>query len=806
MGMSFPNCSKNQLVVHTDTVPIMFFLSRSFCGILLLILLLGSSTTSLQAEPPHVSYIFPAGGQRGTKVEFNVGGCYLHELAHFSLQGEGLQATDQIKLTDTLWFEGPRLPKKEGKKAEDYPRDYSGTVEISTEAPTGNANWYVWNSQGVTPSMPFIVGDLPEIVEQEIDGNAIAEQVELPLTINGRIFPREDHDLWSFQAEAGETITCEVLASRIGSGLDSRIVLYDPSGKRLAENDDHHGTDSRLRFTAQESGVYQLSLCDTDLGGLQNYVYRLTLTKGAMVDAVYPLGGKAGESVTLQLQGVGLPQPEESVQLPVESIEAWPLKLASNLHTAQQLQFDVDDLPEYREATDSGNLLAAPAILNGRILTAGEVDQWQFEAREGALYEFDLLAARLGSPLDAVLTIDDSNGNELATADDIKSGVSDARLTWKAPAAGQYTIKIKDRLTSRGGERYAYRLKIKEAESAPGFQLLFSESQISINQDEEKTVNLTLNRIGGFTGPVQIRVEGLPEGITVEPALIEEQKNKVALKLKASKEAPIGLSEINLMGSAEIEGTVMTQQAMLKTEYGEPFLKHIQLATTIPTPFKLKSFYEQKYIPRGSVYAKRFEVERNGYSGPIQVRLSDRQVRHLQGITGPTLTIPAGENAIEYPMLLASDMEAGRLGRIVLMAEAEVQDSSGNRHFVNYCSQDQTDQLIMTIFAERLVVRPQVNSFRAIPGTTIDIPVEVERAFQLEGPVTVSLQLPAHMKGVEAEDLVLSSEQSRGLLNVTFAESGTGPFNMPVHVRAEMLDENGHPIIFDAPLTLVADE
>ena len=40
----------------------------------------------------------------------------------------------------------------------------------------------------------FIVGDLPEVVEDEVDGDQIPQQVTLPVTVNGRIFPRADVD------------------------------------------------------------------------------------------------------------------------------------------------------------------------------------------------------------------------------------------------------------------------------------------------------------------------------------------------------------------------------------------------------------------------------------------------------------------------------------------------------------------------------------------------------------------------------------------------------------------------------------
>ncbi len=44
----------------------------------------------VSADPPHVSYIFPAGGQQGTTVRFHVGGHYLRDICPFEMLGAGI--------------------------------------------------------------------------------------------------------------------------------------------------------------------------------------------------------------------------------------------------------------------------------------------------------------------------------------------------------------------------------------------------------------------------------------------------------------------------------------------------------------------------------------------------------------------------------------------------------------------------------------------------------------------------------------------------------------------------------------------
>ena len=258
------------------------------------------------ADEPVASYIFPAGGQRGTTVAFRVGGLYLHGRAGFEMPGTGVTASPEIREAETVWFEGPMIPLPASQNQEDYPRDCSGNVKIASDAEPGARYWRVWTSQGATPARKFIVGDLPEIVEQEIDGSPVPVEVTLPVTINGRIFPREDVDIWTFRARAGQRFTCEVFAKRIGSPLEARLEITDPRGRHAAEASDRIDGDPRLHFEARQDGIYRARIHDLNLGGLQHYVYRLTITSEPYVDSVFPLGGQRGHILQTELLGVGL--------------------------------------------------------------------------------------------------------------------------------------------------------------------------------------------------------------------------------------------------------------------------------------------------------------------------------------------------------------------------------------------------------------------------------------------------------------------------------------------------------------------
>ena len=314
-------------------------LSSSYGSAFFIVLVCILSTRLLWAVEPSVKYIFPAGGQRGTTVEFRVGGHYFHGAASFAMAGDGITSCDRVEETKTVWFEGPMIFKPFSQRAEDYPKDHLGAVKIKDAAELGLRHWQVWTSQGVTPGRPFVVGDLPEIVEDEIDGAPIAEKITLPVTINGRIFPREDVDIWRFEAKTGDQICCEVVASRIQSPLDSRIEIRTPDGKRAAENIDFYGTDSFLKYQATQTGTHEIRIHDIRFAGLQDYVYRLTMTKEDDYTSPFP-----NANTTQEIAKNDPPDPSFQLGLPSDALNVVRGQSAKLKITAKRMGGFADDI------------------------------------------------------------------------------------------------------------------------------------------------------------------------------------------------------------------------------------------------------------------------------------------------------------------------------------------------------------------------------------------------------------------------------------------------------------------------------
>jgi hypothetical protein len=747
------------------------------------------------AEPPSTAYIFPAGGQRGTVVRARVGGHFLHDRTAFHMAARGIAAPSEIERTSTVWFEGPLIRQPASQQAEDYPKDYAVDLEIDADAPLGDVWWRVANAQGATPRMRFVVGELPEVVEEEIDGDPIPVGVTLPVTINGRIFPREDVDVWQFSVDAGCEITCHAAAQEFGSPLAARIEVRDPAGRPVAEAIAASRTDASLHFVAKESGTYSAFIHDIRYDGLQTHIYRLTVTDGPWLDTVFPLGGQRGATVAFELDGQCLGDAPASHAAALPDGEPGPRRVhlprppgaqgAAGQQSLNPVWLDIGEFPEAMEhepndAAAAAGALRPPAVGNGRIQTPGDVDCWRVPVAQGDELTFRLRAARLDSALDGVLVLRDGSGKELARGGEIRNGVDDLSLSHAAAADGELIVEIHDRSPQRGGRRFGYRLVVEPAQPRWGLDLDREVIAVVAGSDVKIPVRVARTK---FDAPIKIELLGLPEGVTSEPVVAMPGQEKIDLLIKASADVPVWHGPVRVVGTPQTGEVAPAVEAVVPVPLGHPDRRRPWLAVGLATPFKFKGVYDFRYIPCGTTMRKRYEIVREGYDGPLVIELADRQGRHLQGVTGPRVVVPAGATEFEYPLSLPPWMELGRTSRTNLMATGEIPDASGKLHKVVFTTRDQNEQMVALVSPAVMRLRAEPASIAAVLGGQAELRVVVRRDASVTGDVTVEAVIPPHGRDVAAEPLTIPANADTGTLRLRFGEA-PGPFTQPLVIRA----------------------
>ncbi len=199
------------------------------------------------------------------------------------------------------------------------------------------------------------------------------------------------------------------------------------------------------------------------------------------------LGGRPGQVVTLPLPApppgrvlgvwstllrtatVDAADPRKPVLhicVPADApIGLYPLRLAAEAGLSNVRPFCVDTYPEVAESGAHAAVTTAQPVANPCVVTgtadADAADFFRIPVRRGEPLTVEVLARRLGSPFDPVLTLLHPDGRPVAGAyaDDTPGLQTDARVALTPAADGFLVAEVRD-ATYKGGPDHGYRLRI----------------------------------------------------------------------------------------------------------------------------------------------------------------------------------------------------------------------------------------------------------------------------------------------------------------------------------------------------------
>jgi hypothetical protein len=115
---------------------------------------------------------------------------------------------------------------------------------------------------------------------------------------------------------------------------------------------------------------------------------------------------------------------------------------------------------EPNEGFKQSQAITLPVVIEGAIDRPRDVDVYRFAGKKGQKLSAEVLAHRHGSALDAMLTLYNATGQQVAFNDDLAPDTRDARLEVVLPADGDYFLVLID-AHDTGGPAHVYRLMVK---------------------------------------------------------------------------------------------------------------------------------------------------------------------------------------------------------------------------------------------------------------------------------------------------------------------------------------------------------
>ena len=523
-------------------------------------------TTSAQTSFPMITHANPVAVQRGKTVEMivegqmNFAGCYKALFEGTGITAEVVAAAAKAKAGTGRQVSNVKLK-----------------VTVAPDARSGVREFRVASLLGISSVGQLVVVDDPVVAETAANNTAASRPtLTLPCVITGRIEAIEDVDYFKFDAQAGQTLTFEVFCARLQDKIHDlqkhakpMLTLFDGDGRELAANDHFFFADPMLSYKVDRAGTFFLQIRDSTYDGDARWVYAVLATHRPYVAHVYPMAGNPGQMIEVEPVGSAkLVNARMPLTIP-KTLGVQTLQLDLGGVRTNPVTFLVSNLPQCEEqepndTPETATRVTAPAGINGRIGKKRDLDHFVFAAKKGQAIRFEVKARRFGTPfnsrLHGILEVMTPKGVVVA-GNDTTHG-QEAALVFTPAADGDYVLRVRD-LNSKGGDAWVYHVELEAAQ--PDFTVRCDPDKAMIGPGSSTAWYVQVTRTGGFTGAVQVAVEGLPRDVTASPLTIGPTMKEGVIVVTAAPTAAPAAEVVHLIGTAKVKTPDGKEETLTRT-------------------------------------------------------------------------------------------------------------------------------------------------------------------------------------------------------------------------------------------------
>lgn len=764
------------------------------------LLLLISLGLSADAASPVLNRVLPRGGQRGTELTLTVIGQRIEDAQELLFYSPGITVT--------------RIEQPTGEKEKALVgKQFKAHIKIAPDARVGEYCLRLRTATGISEMRSFWVGSLPVVAAAKPDPKLPKKPQEIPLnvTVEGAV-ENESQDLYAIQAKKGQRISVEVEGMRLGeTAFDPFVAILDDQAKELARNDDNafHKQDPILQIIAPADGKYIIQIRESAFGGGPTSFYRMHVGTFPRPRAVFPLGGKAGDTVNVTFLGDISGPIKQTIKLPDKPVDRFELFCTQDGLTAPSGNpFRVSEFGGVNETEPNDAIKTAttytgslPAAFNGVISGSGDSigkadpnyqdhDFFKFAAKKGQVLEVRAHARSLRSPLDPLVSLHNATGGQLAANDD--SGGPDSYFRYSVPADGDYFLRVRDHL--RGSSpQHAYRVEITSvhpsiAMNIPLFTVNYSQERnaVIVPRGGRYATLLRVTRADVPSSPFTITSPNLPPGLKMIVQNCEPGVDAVPVVFEAAADSKNSgtLLELHANPDKPVEGlhSSFRQPVELVTNgnqapYYVSTVDRMAVAVGDPAPFDLNIIAPKVPLVQGGEMKLKVQATRkNDFKGAINVRMVFRP----PGVeAAPNIEIPADKTEIEYP-INASD--AARVGKwhLCVLGSAEINGTFWQASpFIPF---DVAAPFVTAKIANANVEQGQ--------ETTVSAALEIKNKWPGKAKVEL-IGLPGNSTSVEKE---LTADDAKVEFPVTTAKTTPAAMHKTLFLRVTVM-QDGEPIV-----------
>lgn len=746
-------------------------------------LLLACLVTELVASQPRLNLILPRGVQRGTEAKLRLVGERLGEAQELLLYDSGISVL-KIEPIDNNTIEV--------------------TVNVAADCRLGEHVAQVRTLRGISEFRSVYVGALPQVDEAEPNTTLDSPQaISMNVTVQGTV-TNEDVDYFVVDAQAGERISVEVEAVRLGCPLgsifDPFVAILNAERFELAVCDDSalFNQDGFVSVVAPSAGKYTVMVREASYGGSDAFRYRLHIGNFPRPTAVYPAGGSPGQATELSFLGDPSGPIRQTIALPAAGSFRPNLFLQTDTGlTPSPLPFRLSSLPNALEAEPNNAwptepVLELPQALNGIIQEPGDQDYFLVNAKKDQVWEVECFARRIGSGLDPVLHIFKAADKSTIAGNDDSRG-HDAYLRFQVPEDGQYYIRVMDHL-QRGQADFVYRLELTPVTpvlrlSIPRVDRYSQDLQtVAVPAGNRFATQLVATR-ENFGGEIELLQASLPPGIKLTAPKMLANLNTIPVLFEADPAAAPAGALVDLRArlvseSQQLEGGFFNLADFANGEPNNTLyygceVNRLAMAVTKPAPFRVEIVTPRAPLVRdGTLNVKVRIIREPGFEEPVNLQFPFRP----PGVgTTNQLTANKDQTEIDYPLNANGNAQLGTWPVYVLAGatveggtcwvSSQLADLVIAEPFVRItaartaCDQGQTAQVICTLEQVAPFEGEATVNLVGLPPNTSTTPLKfTKETTELVFPVTTNEQSPiGQHKGLLCQVVIPVQDDSAAL-------------------------------------------
>ena len=580
-----------------------------------------------QLPTARLTGIFPAGAQQGTSVEITVAGEDLDDCRELQFSHPGIKAEPKMR-EPKPYEEGPQPEQNTFvvTVAQDVPL---GKHSVRAAGKYGLSNPRVF----VVDELPEVLEAEPNNKTEEAmeiaPGSVVQGRSDRATDLDWYRFTAKKGqsliiECWAEQIDSRlqPMLTLynaqgdELDRSRYSWGRDTLIDFTAPAdGQYLLQVRDFvygGGNDYMYRLVLDSRPHIDFVFpAAGPVGQKAKFtLYGRNLPRGK--DSTYKLDGHPLQSLEVTIQVPGSDRADELdndtfIKSTEAGIDGFAYRLPgpqgqSNpvlIGFAQHKQV-VENEPNNKQA--QAQAIELPCEVQGQFYPGRDKDRFRFQAKQGDTFWIQVLSQQLGSPADPYLLVQQIVKNDegevqyrdIQALDDPGASSNlggnvfytlrdDPSYRFVARADGEYLITVSDLYGgAQHDPRSVYRLIIRP--ETPDFRVVATPRAPSSNtrtpqpdvwsavlrRGGNELIEVYAFRRDGFDGPIEVSAQGLPRGVTAQPAVIGPGQHSATLVLAADDQAAAWTGTIRIEAAAQINGKTVKRPARFGTVIYKP--------------------------------------------------------------------------------------------------------------------------------------------------------------------------------------------------------------------------------------------